>query len=339
MANRFQISVPKRRADHDPWFRIGTLDVSTTVLIIGLNVIVMFLYAVSNTFFYRLAMTRSFVTGGEVWRLVTWPFVTIPDIWAAVGLAFFWFVGKQMEQLLGRVRFTKFLGTIAAVVLGLALLIDSPLAGMRLIVLAVFVTFVAENPRMPFFFGVPAWIIACVYVGLDIIRYAGDKQPKLIVLLLAAIGAALLLLRGYGWGSEVPWVPKLQVPALLGGPTTRRPVARTSAPRSAKTAKPERAPKAPKGRRTKPPKNGSDSTVVPGPWGERGTASAGTASTGSTASTATTSTRLTASGPVTAADVDRVLDKVAASGMASLTEDERAILENASKSLRDRSSE
>lgn len=322
MANRFQISVPKRRADNDPWFRIGTLDISTTVLIIGLNIIVMFLYAVSNTFFYKLAMARSLVTGGQVWRLFTWPFVTIPDIWAAVGLAFFWFVGKQMEQLLGRVRFTKFLATIAAVVLVLALAIDSPLVGMRLIVLAVFVAFVAENPRMPFFFGVPAWIIAGVYVGLDIIRYTGDKQPKLILLLLAAIGAALVLLRGYGWGSEVPWVPELHIPALLGGPTNRRTVAKTTTVRAAKT---------PKAKRAKSGRGGSESTVIPGPWGEQGTASAGTAST--------PSTRLTSSGPVSAADVDRVLDKVAASGMASLTDDERAILENASKSLRDRSSE
>ena len=322
MANRFQISVPKRRSDDDPWFRIGSLDVSTTVLIIGLNVVVMFLYAVSNTFFYKLAMLRAFVTDGQIWRLVTWPFVTVPDIWAALGLAFFWFVGRQLEQQFGRGRFTKFLATIATVVLALALLTDTPLVGMRLIVLAAFVTFVAENPRMPFFFGIPAWILAAVYVGLDVIRYTGDKQPKLILLLLAAIGTALLLLRGYGWGSEVPWVPKLAIAPFLGGPVTRRAPTKAAAVRPGKT---------PKTGRTRSRKGKSESTVVTGPWGERGTGTASTA--------ATPNPRLGASGVVSAADVDRVLDKVAASGMASLTDDERAILESASKNLRDRSSE
>ena len=319
MARRFQISVPKRRGADDPWFRIGTLDVTTGVFVIGLNIVSMFLYAINREWIVKLLLFRPFVTSGEVWRLVTWPFATEPSINAAFTLAFFWFVSREVERLFGRVRFTKFLVIIGLIVTALALALDVPVAGPRLLVTATFIAFVAENPRMPFFFGIPAWVLAVVYLGLDTLQYLGDRQSELLILLLASAGAALLLLRGYGWGSEVPWVPKLAIPELLGGPARRKkPSAGASKP-----SKPSR-----------PSKNrgGKGGTVVSGPWGETGTGSATAASTASSPP----GSRLGRTGPVTQADVDRVLDKVAASGLNSLTDDEKAILEDASRRLRER---
>ena len=320
MARRFQIYVPKRRAEDDPWFRVGTVDVTTTVLVIALNVLVMFSYAISRLFFFRLVLFRELVTNGEIWRIVTWPFATIPDVWAALGLAFFWFTGREVERLLGRVRFTKFLVTIALVMSALAMLVDAPLVGLRLVIIAVFCVFAAENPRMPFLFGIPAWMIAVAYVALDVIRALGGRQPELVVVILGGIGAALLLLRGYGWGSEVPWVPRVAIPTLLGGPDKRpsRPLAGSAGGKGSKKPKNRKA------------RNGGGS-VVTGPWGETGTGSATPA--------APSGPRLPRTGPLSQADVDRVLDKVAASGLESLSDDERAVLDQASRTLRDRSAE
>ena len=320
MARRFPISVPKRRAEDDPWFRVGTVDVTTTVFVIALNVFVMFIYAVSNAFFFRLILFRPLVTNGEVWRLVTWPFATRPDIGAAFTLAFFWFTGREVERLFGRVRYTKFLVTIAVVTTLLALVVNVPVGGLRFVVLAVFCAFAAENPRMPFFFGIPVWVIALVYVGLDVLQYLGDRESELLLVMIGAIGTALLLLRGYGRGSEVPWVPRLAIPPLLGGPSNQ-----TKRPTSGGNR--GRAPKAGRGR--KGPDGGG--SVVTGPWGEKGTGTATTADD--------SGPRLPRTGPLSQADVDRVLDKVAATGLSSLTEDERAVLEQASRTLRDRSSE
>lgn len=320
MARRFPIYVPKRRAEDDPWFRVGSIDVTTTVFVIALNVFVMFIYAVSNAFFFRLILFRPLVTDGEVWRLVTWPFATRPDIGAAFTLAFFWFTGREVERLFGRVRYTTFLVTIAIVTTLLALAVNVPVGGLRFVVLAVFCAFAAENPRMPFFFGIPVWVIALVYVGLDVLQYLGDRESELLLVMIGAIGTALLLLRGYGWGSEVPWVPRLAIPPLLGGPVNQ-----TKRPTSGDNR--TRAPKAGRGRKAR---NGGGS-VVTGPWGEKGT---GTATT-----PADSGPRLPRTGPLSQADVDRVLDKVAATGLNSLTEDERAVLEQASRTLRDRSSE
>ncbi len=320
MARRFPIYVPKRRAEDDPWFRVGSIDVTTTVFVIALNVFVMFIYAVSNAFFARLILFRPLVTDGEVWRLVTWPFATRPDIGAAFTLAFFWFTGREVERLFGRARFTKFLVTIAVVTTLLALAVNVPVGGLRFVVLAVFCAFAAENPRMPFFFGIPVWVIALVFVGLDVLQYLGDRESELLLVMIGAIATALLLLRGYGWGSEVPWVPRVAIPPLLGGPNNR-----TKRPTSGGNR--ARAPKAGRGRKGRD----GDGSVVAGPWGEKGTGTATTA--------ADAGPRLPRTGPLSQADVDRVLDKVAATGLNSLTEDERAVLEQASRTLRDRSSE
>lgn len=68
-------------------------------------------------------------------------------------------------------------------------------------------------------------------------------------------------------------------------------------------------------------------SVVTGPWGERGTATASTAASAPPRNSA-----------MTRADrdeVDRLLDKIAQDGMASLDADERARLEDASRRLRE----
>jgi membrane associated rhomboid family serine protease len=320
VARRFPIYVPKRRAEDDPWFRVGTVDVTTTVFVIALNVFVMFIYAVSNAFFFRLILFRPLVTDGDVWRLITWPFATRPDIGAAFTLAFFWFTGREVERLFGRIRYTKFLVTIGLVTTVLALAVNVPVGGLRFVVLAVFCAFAAENPRMPFFFGIPVWVIALVYVGLDVLQYLGDRESELLLVMIGAIATALLLLRGYGWGSEVPWVPRVTIPPLLGGPTNR-----TKRPASA-----GKRTQGPKASRSRKGRDGGGS-VVTGPWGEKGT--------GTATNAADSGPGLPRTGPLSQADVDRVLDKVAATGLNSLTEDERAVLEQASRTLRDRSSE
>jgi membrane associated rhomboid family serine protease len=345
VAKRFPIIVPKRRGNDDPWFRVGMTDIGTTAIVVALNVVAMFLYAVSPKILAKMifaadATSKTTVTvkdvqktvetitytpwnaikTGQIWRAFLWPFVTPPSIGAAFTLAMFYFAGTQLEGQFGRVRYTKFLVIIAAVIALVALALGYPIGGSRLIAIATFATFIAENPRMPFFFGIKAWIIGIVYVGIEVLQYLGNSQTRSLILLVAALAAAAVLLRGYGWGSEIPWVPKLAIPAILGGPTGK-PATKTGRSKPSKSSKPTKPTKAQK--RAK-----GSGNVVSGPWGESGTGSASPA--------AGDAPRLNNNGTVTQADVDRVLDKVAASGLNSLTADERSILEDASKTLRDR---
>ena len=37
------------------------------------------------------------------------------------------------------------------------------------------VIFAADHPNAPFFFNIPAWVIATIFVGIDVLRYLGDR--------------------------------------------------------------------------------------------------------------------------------------------------------------------
>ena len=108
MAGRFSISVPGHRGPNDPWFRIGTLDVTTTVLVILTCVASMFVWAIEgpeHEVLDKLILWPDLVLDGQVWRVATWPVPNAPDIWLVIMLAVFWYFGTEVEGLLGRVRF------------------------------------------------------------------------------------------------------------------------------------------------------------------------------------------------------------------------------------------
>ena len=56
MAGRFSFSVPERRNASDPWFRIGTLDVTTTMLVVLASVATMFVWADSDELWLNLVL-------------------------------------------------------------------------------------------------------------------------------------------------------------------------------------------------------------------------------------------------------------------------------------------
>jgi membrane associated rhomboid family serine protease len=217
MAGRFSFSTPQQRGPGDPWFRLGQLEVTTTVLVAALAAISFFVYAVSTTALEPLAVIPSKVRGGEVWRVITWPLLNEPTIWALITLAVFWYFGRDLEASLGRTRFLWFL-LILTIVGGLvATLFDDVLFGFRFLELGVFVAFAAEHAHARFFFNIPAWIIAAIFIGLDILQLLGQRNFGLLAVELAMVAAALVLSRSMGLASDAPFVPKLPLPKALSG--------------------------------------------------------------------------------------------------------------------------
>jgi membrane associated rhomboid family serine protease len=292
--SRFQFSVPPRRGPDDGWFRIGTFDVGTTVLVVGMAVVSMIVYAADKTLLEKLVLFPADVRGGQIWRLVTWPIVNEPDFFVAIMLAVFWMFGRDLERVMGRLRYTWFLvaltlipAVLVTIVGALSSDIERPgfVVGLRFVELGVFVAFVARYPTARFFFGIPGWVIGAVFVGLDVLRFTGDRYWLWLLMLVFSCATALLGVRSMGYADEATWIPKLPLPV---GADRRR------APR-------------PKRRRGE---SSGGSTVVSGPW------------SGSVPDF------------VDQEEIDRLLDKVAASGLASLTKDERARLEAASRRKR-----
>ena len=175
MTSRFQLSFPEPRR-RDGWFRIGNIDVTTTALLCLLNLASMLLYAISPTAVRKLAFIAPRVRDGELWRLITWPIASEPSFWVLIGIVFFWIFGHYAEDTIGKQRFAGLVALVVVVPAALVTLVPgldvtAGSAGLSLLGTVMLVLFAAERPNAPFFFGIPAVVIATVFVSLDVLRY------------------------------------------------------------------------------------------------------------------------------------------------------------------------
>jgi membrane associated rhomboid family serine protease len=300
MAGRFSFSVPERRHASDPWFRVGQVDVTTTVLLIGLCVASMIVWAISSETLLYLALIPEEVRSGQIWRIVTWPLYNEPDLWTVLTLAIFWFFGRDIEGRIGRSRFALMLVIMAAVPGLVGTLLDIAEAGIRPIEFGVFLVFVATYPFARFFFGIPAWVFGVVFVGLEVLQLLGYREEERILLLFVSIATALVTARSMGLCEATPWIPALPLGRGSGRSSSSRP------------------------RRQQPPPRGGGA-VVKGPWGAP---SSGRASSlpqpPSPASRAMDDH----------SELDALLDKISAGGLEALTADEKRRLNELSKRMR-----
>jgi membrane associated rhomboid family serine protease len=305
MAGRFSFSVPERRNAGDPWFRIGTLEVTTTVLVVLLCVVGMFIRAISLDAWLRLVLFPDLVRDGEVWRIITWPVANEAGLWPVITLAIFWYFGREIEGLLGRVRFGVLL-LILAVLPGLVgTAVDLPQAGLRPIELAVFLVFVAEYPYIRFFFGIPAWAIGAVFLGIEVLQLLGDRNEEGIIFLFVTIAAAAITTRSMGLLSSLPWIPAIPI----GRSSAKR---RSSRKRSGRSSK----------------KRGGGGEVVAGPWPS--------SRPGPSSSSRLPQPPPTAEHLADQAELDSLLDKISDRGMDGLTSEEKRRLNELSKRMRNR---
>ena len=349
MAPQLRFQWPERRGPSDPWFRVGNIDVGTTAFVVGLGVLSFFLYALDKSLLGRLAYLPEEITRGQVWRLVTWPMVNRPDIFTAFTLLILWIFGHDLESQFGRIRFTRYLVMLivvpAVITVGVYYLFGGAnssnllslatiaVQGIRLVELGVFVAYVAERPGARFFFGIPAWVLVAVFIALDVLQYLGDRLWLAIVFELVVAGLALVLLRSFGFGDGVAWVPKVPLPSFIVGPGGRAKSRTARSPGTSRFGGTARNP-------ARTGNTGSKGTPAAGP-GRRGRSGAkapgASGSSGDTAGGVVTGPwEGSSSAPVVnELEVDRILDKIAANGMASLSADERRALEEASRRRRD----
>ncbi len=300
MAGRFSFSVPERRNAGDPWFRIGSLEVTTTILVVLLSVVGMFVYAADRSLWNELVLWPEDVRNGEVWRIFTWPLANDPDLWTVITLAIFWYFGREIEGLLGRARFAVLLLLLTVIPGLVGTLVDWPQAGLRPVEMAVFLIFVAEYPYARFFFGIPAWALGAVFLGIELLQLLSDRNQDGILFLLATIATAAITARTMGLASSLTWIPAI-------------PVGRSSSSGTHKKRQPR-------------PRGGGD--VVAGPW----------PSTRSGPSRSSDLPQPPPPPAYTAeqAELDALLDKISEVGMDGLSGDEKRRLNDLSKRMRNR---
>jgi membrane associated rhomboid family serine protease len=143
----------------EPWFRIGRLEVTTVVLVLLVAVGFGLAWVARPSLPATLLYTPEAVASGEVWRLITWPFANVLDLWTVITLALFWYFGTELERLIGHVRMVWLLlgmwASLTAAYTVVALLVGGGggLAGLGTIEFLLLLLWIAEYPRRPFFFG------------------------------------------------------------------------------------------------------------------------------------------------------------------------------------------
>jgi hypothetical protein len=278
------------RGSDDGWFRLGGVEVTTTVLVLVVTIVSVLEWAFEGSagpLQSHLALDPDSVVSGEVWRLITWP-LAYPfgiGLFDVLAIFFFYYFGNEIERLLGRKKMAWFLGMVTV---GLALLwvllvegtgVSNGAAsgGLNLstinqLELMVLLVFIAEYPHRRFFFNIPGWVIGAVIVGLYVLGYVGNREWLLLLNFALGLLLTALVAKSLGLLSEVRQVPR------LGG------LARPRKPR-----------------RSRPAPRGGPDTVVAGPWHPR---------------------EVPPVSPDQAA-LDALLDKISAGGMESLTDHER----------------
>lgn len=291
-----------------PWFVLGNIEFTTTVVLIAVNVLWMFIYAAEGTA-HELTLRLWLVTegaggysgvlGGEVWRIFTWPLVAEPSFWTVIGLVFFYIFGNQMEALMGRRHYLAFVIALTVVPALAVTFFDAVssgfvggFGGIDMVQFGVIIAFVAQYPTARFFFGIPAPVMIGVFVGLRYLSIVADRDEFSFVLVTAAIATALIVFKSLGYAQSLQWIPGVPLPASMTGQQAPAPRQRPQQQQ----------------RRRRSRGRGNLSAVPTPPQPD----------------------------PLMDMEIDALLDQVAERGLDSLTKDQRKRLEDHSKRLRKR---
>lgn len=303
MSGRYAFSLPGPQP-RDGWFRVGSIDVTTTLLVTILGAASMVLYAISPDIVAKGVFVPELVRHGQVWRLVLWPLVNLPGIWELLGLVVFWYFGRFVEDEIGRVPQAWLL--LAMTVLPAAVLTAVNVANdpstfemtrwttssfsVSLLGLGMLCIFCATHPYAPFFFNIHAWIIAVALVAMNVLQIVAARGWADLLLLFLVIAVGVFGARQRGMVDELEFIPRL---SFLSG-----------APRGKGTRHRAGARK-----RSKEP-----GTVVTGPWSPPGGG-------GVT--------------PLEHAELDSLLDIIAEKGLDALSPAERRRLDELRRRLSD----
>lgn len=204
---------PMGRQTDRPWFRIGRFEVGTTVLVSLLVVVSWLLFVVSPALVSSMVYSPWLLARGEVWTLITWPFANPLSLFGILNLLFFWMFGSELEQYLGRNKMALLIGGIWATMtlvytgVGLGMNSATALAGIGTIQFVIFLLWIAENPRRPFFFGIPMWVVGAVLLGFQLLSLLAARATVALISLLISLAVIAMLARRLGLLRSYAWIP------------------------------------------------------------------------------------------------------------------------------------
>ncbi|HPB46549.1 MAG TPA: rhomboid family intramembrane serine protease [Microthrixaceae bacterium] len=317
-----------QRYSNDGWFRVGSVDVTTTILVLGVSVLSLFLTAISQaTFFDPYSLNGHQVRSGQVWRIATWPFANFPNIWFILSAFIFFMLGTQLEGDVGRKRFAWMLAILTVVpgivgvlypvgwgISGASLHTGAEAFGLSNLTTGLLVIFALRFPFARSLLNIPLWVLLAVFETIYALQIIAERDWAMLVFFLASLAVAALIARAFDL-TEFHQIPKLPLPGFVSGD----PYAKTNRSRARKN-------KQQAGSST----SRGNSTGRPTGKG-RSPGSPFARSTPAEVIPLRPEPRLSREAQ---AELDTLLDKISEGGMDSLTVDERARLDELSRTLR-----
>lgn len=202
-------------SEQEPWFRIGQFEVTTTTLAAAVVVLFWPVWALAGgqLFTGALMYAPELLAGGQLWRLVTWPFSAGPSLWGVLDVVMLWYFGTMLERQIGRTRMAWLLAgtwlsiTVAYTAVALVFSGSTALAGIGLIQLLVLLLWIAEYPTARFFFNIPAWVVGVVIVGIQVLSMLGYRQFEELLALLLSMAFVAVAARRTGLLAAYDWIP------------------------------------------------------------------------------------------------------------------------------------
>ncbi len=210
------------RGNADPWFRLGRLEVGTTVAVAATVVLSWIAWVVSGGGLgAALGYHPAILGSGQIWRIFTWPWANALGFWPVLNLFFFWYFGSELEAQIGRIKMAWLLvgvwASLTLVVSVVGLAFDGGLFGFGMIQFMVLLVWIAEYPTRRFFFSIPAWVFGVALVALQLLVALGERDFAPLISLPLSLILVAVAARRAGLLSSFPWIP--------GAPAQRRPTA------------------------------------------------------------------------------------------------------------------
>lgn len=204
---------PRRFDGDDGWFNIGTISFSTTgvfALLAMVGMVIRGIEGPGGAVTTRLIMNGDSVGRGQVWRLLTWFIPNSISIWVVIGAVVLFLLGRELDRSLGRERSLQFglvlllipsvLATVSWWVLPDSVYLSEGFLGYPVVFAgissylsrSVFLAFVLRMPKALFFGGIPGWVLAAVFIGLDYLELLADRAwGGMLFLSLVMVGVWL----------------------------------------------------------------------------------------------------------------------------------------------------
>jgi hypothetical protein len=233
MADRYAFQSPFSRGS-DPWFRVGSLDVTTTTAATALaafGILLRVAEGAAGSVSSALILSQSALTRGQLWRFFTWPIPPDTDFfWALLGMIFFFMIGSQFENMLGRRAYTTLILSLLLVpgILGVLVAVgvneNVPAFGLSLLFLGVAAGFSAAMPQARSFFNIPFWAVVAFIFFVQFLSLMTARSLSGLIMLLATGFVGLVVTKSLGFAEAVTWIPTVPLPGStsVASPTPTR---------------------------------------------------------------------------------------------------------------------